>query len=208
VLGDDYGIRPEEMHWRIGGVDQPEDFDYVAVNIPTVDIAPIAPGDHLARLLVDSEIDAIVSYQDPQILRDGHPAIRRLFRDPGAVERDYHARTGVFPIMHLVGLRRELAESCPWLPRSLMKAFTAAKDRWLSRYTDLDAPAVALPWLTEHAREAIDRMGPDFWPYGVEPNRKTLETQARWSHEQGLPPDRLAVEDLFAEQTRTWYRPD
>jgi 4,5-dihydroxyphthalate decarboxylase len=208
VLSDEYGISPDDISWRVGGVDRPEDFDYVSAEVSGVDIQRIPRDDHLARQLVDGEIDAIISYRDPRILTDGHSAIRRLFTDFRTVERKYFESTGVFPIMHVVGIRESLLDQNRWLARSVYKAFDEAKARSLARLTDLDALAVTLPWLVAEARETIALMGEDFWPYGIERNRSTLETQTRWSCEQGLSDRQFDVEELFAEPTRTWYRTD
>jgi len=206
MLQDEYGVRPDDMAWRIGGVDAPEDFDYVGVDLSGLDIKPIAKGAYLAGLLLDGEIDAIVSYRDPQILYDGNPGISRLFGDFREAERRYYEKTGIFPVMHVVGIRETLVEKYPWLARSVFKAFDAAKLRCTERLNDLDAPIVTLPWVAAETQATMALMGADFWPYGVEPNRTTLEAQTRWSHEQGLSPTRFAVEELFVPSTLSWYR--
>jgi 4,5-dihydroxyphthalate decarboxylase len=207
VLRDEYGVEPADVMWRIGGVDAPEDFDYVGFAPPPgVDVQPIDRGQCLGALLAQGKIDGIVSYRDPRVLDDGTPHIGRLFPDFRAVEHAYYRKTGVFPIMHLVGVRESLVERHPWIARSLVKAFEEAKALALPRLTDLNALAVTLPWLVAEAQDTIRLMGADYWPYGVEKNRATLEAQTRWSHEQGLSPRRFSVDELFVPSTLRWYR--
>ena len=206
MLQDEYSIHPGELKWRVGGVDEPQDFDYVGVDLADIDIQPIAAGACLAALLLNGEIDAIVSYRDPQILYEGNPAIGRLFADFRDVERAYFAKTRIFPVMHVVGVRDSLIEKQPWIARSLLKAFETAKAACIQRLNDLDAPIVTLPWVAAEAQETIALMGQNYWPYGVEPNRETLEAQTRWSYEQGLSRTRFQVEELFVPSTLAWYR--
>lgn len=206
MLHDEYGVAPSDMRWRIGGVDRPEDFDYVGVDAPDgVEVVPIDRRRCLSELLLEGEIDAIVSYRDPQILSDGAPDIVRLFPDFRAAERAYFAKTGIFPIMHLLGIHERLLERYPWIARSIVKAFEEAKACCLPRLTDLDALSVTLPWLVAETRETMALMGEDFWPYGVARNVPTLEAQTRWSFEHGLSIRRFTPEDLFVESTLAWY---
>lgn len=207
VLRDEYGVEPGDVAWRIGGVDEPEDFDYVGFAPPPgVDVRPIDRSQCLGALLAQGSIDGIISYRDPGVLHDGTPHVDRLFPDFRPVERAYYQKTGVFPIMHLLGVRESLVERHPWLARSLVKAFEAAKALVLPRLTDLNALAVTLPWLVAEAQDTIRLMGEDYWPYGVEKNRATIEAQTRWSHEQGLSPRRYTAEEMFVPSTLLWYR--
>ena len=106
--------------------------------------------------------------------------VRRLFREPWKVQRDYFNPTGIFPIMHTVSMRRELLDEHPWVAATLMKAFSEAKDLAMADLTQTSALPLSLPFLTEHAYETVETMGEDFWPYGLESNRKTLETFVRY----------------------------
>jgi 4,5-dihydroxyphthalate decarboxylase len=207
LLRDEYGVEPADIAWRVGGVDQPEDFDFVRFDPPPgVDVRRIEPGQCLGDLLAAGRIDGLVSYRDPRVLHDGTPNVGRLFPDFRAAERAYFAKTGIFPIMHLLGIRETLVERYPWIARSLVKAFEEAKALVLPRLADLDALAVTLPWLVAETRETIRLMGEDYWPYGIEKNRATLEAQTRWSFEQGLSPRRVAPEELFVPSTLRWFR--
>jgi len=205
MLQDEYGIKPADIRWRIGGVDKPEDYSYVAKpSPPGVEVEFIAPDQHLAGELVAGRIDAIISYRDPQLLLDGDPVITRLFGDFRAAEQDWYRRTRLFPAMHLVGIREDLLAKHPDLAVNVGRAFEAAKAACLPRLYDLDSLKVTLPWLVAETRATVALMGADFWPYGVEKNRRMIETQARWSFEQGLSPKPFAPADLFVPSTLSW----
>ena len=205
MLQDEYGVAPRDIRWRIGGVDRPEDFSYVAKpSPPGVEIEFIPEGRCLGDQLLNGEIDAIVSYRDPRAFSDGAPGIARLFPDFRAAEQDWFRRVGVFPAMHMVGIRAELIARHPWLPLNVCRAFEAAKAHCLPRLVDLDALKVTLPWLVAEAHATIAVMGKDFWPYGVPRNRRMIETQARWSFEQGLSARIMRAEDIYEASTLAW----
>jgi len=117
------------------------------------------------------------------------------------VEKAYFRRTGIFPIMHALGVRRDMHERHPWLAASLAKAFEQAKQVSQQDLFEVTALKIGLPWIVSNAQAAREVMGADVWPYGVEANRKTLETMTRYSFEQGLAVRKLAVEELFAAST-------
>lgn len=205
MLLDEYGIRPADLRWRIGGIDRPEDFSYVAKpSPPGVEIEFAAPDEALGPQLARGEIDAIISYRDPQIVLDGAPDVGRLFPDFRTPEQDWYRRTGLFPAMHMLGIRAALVEAHPGLPLLVCQAYEAAKRACLPRLVDLDSLKVTLPWLVAETHATMALMGRDFWPYGVPKNRRMIETQARWSHEQGLTPRRFAPEEIFEPSTLAW----
>ena len=133
-------------------------------------------------------------------------ALRRLFPAFGTEEKAYYARTGVFPIMHAAVIKREVLEAHPWVASTLFKAFEAAKQLALADLTQTSALPVSLPFLVEHAYQTVDLMGDDFWPYGLEANRATLETFVRYAYEQGIATRPLAIEELFAVETLDTFR--
>ena len=152
-------------------------------------------------MLRDGEIDALIMAARPD-LRRGDGAIRRLFPDFPSVEKDYFRRTGIFPIMHAVVIRRAIYEKNPWLATSLFEAFELAKRAGRERILVTGPLAVALPWLPAHLEEAAELFeGKDAWVYGIEENRAVLEAIAQYSHEQGLATRRVTVEELFAKET-------
>lgn len=203
-LEDDYGIRPSDLRWFQGGLEQTGRIEKVPIQIPGLEITPIGPDQTLSAMLAAGEIDALMGARTPSSF-DGR-RVRRLFPDFRAVEADYFRRTGIFPIMHTVVLRRALLERQPWVARSLYDAFRAAKDHALAEIGDSVALAASVPWLLAEVEATRALMGEDYWPYGLEPNRRALEALARYDFEQGLAARLVAAEELFAESTLDEYR--
>ena len=203
-LSDDYGVAPTDLRWFSGGLYQPGREEKLPINIPGVDLRVIRADQTLSEMLLDGELDAIMGARPPR----GFPGqrVRRLFPDFRHVEADYYKRTGVFPIMHTVVIRRELLGREPWLARSLYDAFCESKRRALAMLTDPVVLAVTLPWQIAEVEATRQSMGEDYWPYGVEPNRKVIETLMRYSCEQGLAERLVPIESLFAPSTLDDYR--
>jgi 4,5-dihydroxyphthalate decarboxylase len=204
ILEDDHGVRPEDVVWVRGGLEQPGRVEKLAVDVPGVRIEELGPTETLARLLADGAIDAYMGPRAPSTF-DGR-RVRRLFADYRAVEEAYFARTGIFPIMHTVVLRRDVVERAPWVARSLYDAFCRAKERALARLGDPVALADLLPWLLDEVERTRRLMGADWWPFGVEPNRRALETLVRYSHRQGLAARAVPVGELFIASTLDEYK--
>ena len=148
-------------------------------------------GKTISALLEAGEIDGFIAPRPPTLVEKGHPHIGWLFPDPVAVAKDYYKRTGFFPIMHVVGVRRELAERHPWLPGAVLKAFEQSKQAGLAKLSDTSATKVTLPFVEERLAEARALMGHDFWSYGVEPNRKVLDYFLAQHHAEGLSERRV-----------------
>jgi 4,5-dihydroxyphthalate decarboxylase len=193
----DYNIRPEELHWHVGGLRTPGYRRRTEHNRPdgvTIDV--IRDSETLEKLLLRGALEALVTVEPPADFGKS-PAIRRLFSDYEAVEREYYERTGLFPIMHLVVIRRTLYEQAPWLGGALVAAFSAAKTIGMRRLKDADRLAVALPWLQRHVEETEQIFGSDGFPYGLDVNRHLLEQAVRFAHEQQLVPQPPSLEELF-----------
>lgn len=203
-LEDDYGVRPADLRWFQGGLEQPGRSEKLPIQVPGVEITPITPEQTLSSLLAAGRLDAVLGARAPSTF-DGR-RVKRLFPDYRTVEADYFKRTGLFPIMHTVVLRRELLARHPWVARSLYDAFSAAKARAMAELGSSVALAATLPWLVAEVESARALMGEDYWPYGVEPNRPTLEALARYSYEQGLSARVVSVDELFAPSTLDEYR--
>ncbi|HTU09588.1 MAG TPA: ABC transporter substrate-binding protein [Allosphingosinicella sp.] len=198
LLEDMFGIAPRDLHWVQGGIDEPGRIEKIGLSLPEdVRIEPAPEGRSLSDLLEAGDIDAMIAPRAPRGF-GVHPDIGWLFDDPAAAAADYFKATGIFPIMHVLAIRKRLVEAHPWLPASVHKAFTRAKDIALARLVDPAASAVALPFLEETARGIRALMGTDYWPYGLEANRVTLDAFLSHHHRQGLSPQRLAPEALFA----------
>ena len=157
-------------------------------------------------MLADGELDALVTARAPSTFHKEPDKVKRLFPDYVEAEKQYWRRTKIFPIMHTVVIRRDLYEANPWVAQSLYKAFTEAKARAYAMYAQTAAMSSMLPWTTAHVEEAKREMGEDWWPYGLEPNRRVLDTFLRYHHEQGLSKRRLKPEDLFAPETMEAFK--
>ena len=200
ILADHYGLPVESVKYRTGGLNTPGRHEKFSVNLPPqIDIAPVAEGQTLSGLLAAGEIDAIYSPRAPESF--GGPSVRRLFDDSRAEEERYYSETGIFPIMHVLVIHRRVYESNRWIARELLKAFTAAKDIAFAELRRTVALSISLPWVREEFESTVDRMGPDFWAYGIEANRTVLSSFIRYAHAQGLIVATPEPEDLFAPET-------
>ncbi len=201
-LQDDFGIAPTEMEWVQAGLENAGRRDKFPLNLPKGFPLTIAgPGQTLSEMLAAGKLDAVISARRPSCFIAGHAQVRRLFPDYRSAERDYFARSGLFPIMHAVGIRRDVAQQHPWLAASVYKAFKQAKRMADADLEETAALKVGLPWVGAELDATREVMGSDFWPYGAEANRKTLSTMARYSYQQGLMVRLLPVEEMFAEST-------
>jgi len=202
ILADDHGVQPEDVVWVRGGIEDPGRPEKVALNLPSaVRIEQAPEGKSLSMLLEEGGIDAMITPRAPSCFDRGAENVGWLFDDPVAAAEDYFRRTGIFPIMHVLGLRKSLAEKHPWLPSALLKAFVQAKKTALAKLSDTSATKVTLPFVEERLSEARRLMGEDFWPYGVETSRVTLEAFLRHHHAQGLSDRVLSVDELFHPST-------
>jgi ABC-type nitrate/sulfonate/bicarbonate transport system substrate-binding protein len=204
ILADDYGITPDQCRWVIGGTNHPiPSFDWIPQPMPAdVDVRHAANGETLGTMLEAGDIDALISVDVPQALLDGSPKVARLFPDYKTVEQEYYRRTGIFPPMHVVAIRTELVEQ-PGLAWALYRAFTEAKEIPARQYRDgatKQHMAVMTPWFSELFAENQRLLGSDWWPYGVEANRKAVDTFLRYHYEQGLSKRLLTSEDIFVPE--------
>jgi len=200
ILKDEYGVAPTDVEWYHGGEEDPGREEKLDLDLHTdISLSYIPSERTLSGMIEDGSLDALVTARTPSTFDSD--SVVRLFPDFREVEREYYQKTGHFPIMHTVVLRTDVYEDDPWIAQELNKAFHRAKELCLERIGDTTALQNALPWLHGEVERTREIMGEDYWPYGVEANRDTLETMARYSHEQGLTGERLDVDDLFAPNT-------
>jgi 4,5-dihydroxyphthalate decarboxylase len=196
MFQDDYGVKPADVRWRQGATDHP------LPPLPgQIELQHIPHGYNLSDMLAAGEIDAIIGARQPACFTQRHEKVARLFPNYREAERDYYRRTRIFPTMHVIGIRRSLAEAHPWLPVSVFKAFAEAKRRCMPELAQIGFLYTTLPWSVAEFEDTIALMGEDYWPYGVKPNLQTIETFARYHHAQGLSQEPLSPKDLFASQT-------
>jgi 4,5-dihydroxyphthalate decarboxylase len=206
LLADHYDVPVASVRYRTGGMHEPGRTAKVRHEPPPgVQIEPIPPGRTLADMLVLGEIDALYTPRTPRPFAQGRPEVRRLFADPRTHEEQYYAATGIFPIMHVVVLRRDVYEARPWLAQSLYKAFEAARQAAAVRMAETAASRYMLPWLYAEAERTRQLMGHDFWTYGLAGNEAALGTFLRYSFDQGLARRLLGPAELFAAETRESY---
>jgi 4,5-dihydroxyphthalate decarboxylase len=202
ILQDDYGVHPRDIKWRRGGVEVPGRGERASLILPPeIDLSQIPADRTLSDMLEKSEIDGIIGARAPSCFRRGADNVVRLFPAYQAVEEEYFRRTGIFPVMHIVGIRRTLAERHPWLAVSVYKAFLAAKERCMRALGEIAQLSTSQPWSVAEHERLQHLMGDDYWSYGVVENRHGLDTLARYAFEQGLTSRRLDVGEMFARST-------
>lgn len=200
ILEDEFGVKPSDIHWRRGGIEEPGRGERAPIDLdPSIDLKQIANDKTLSGMLEAGEIDGYIGARAPSCFLRGAPHVGRLFGDNYIeAEKDYFRRTKIFPIMHMIGIRKSLVEQNPWLPVSVYKAFIKAKALAVKELDEICHLAVTLPWMVYHHNEAKELMGEDYWPYGLEANYHTIETFSRYHFDQGLSKRRVPPEELFA----------
>jgi 4,5-dihydroxyphthalate decarboxylase len=202
ILQEHYGVPAASVTYRTGGLHAPGRVEKLPLSLPgDIRVEPIGERQTLAQMLVAGEIDALYSPRTPAPYAQGRPEVRRLFADAAAEEARYFAATGVFPIMHTVVLRRARYEEHRWLARAFFKAFERARAQALDGIDETATLKYMVPWLPEEVTRTRRLLGEDYWPYGVPPNQRVLETFLRYSFEQGLARSLPRPADLFAPET-------
>jgi len=206
ILEDDYGVKPSDIQWVRGGIEHAGRPEKITIKLPdNVSLENAPEGKTISAMLAEGSIDGFIAPRPPSLPKNT-PHVGWLFPDPVAAAQDYFKRTGIFPIMHIVGVRRELADKHPWLPGAVYKAFEQSKAVALELLSDTSATKVTLPFVEERLTEARDLMGEDFWSYGLEANRKTLETFLRHHHAQGLSSRLVTPDELFHPGTHEAFK--
>ena len=206
ILQQDHGISPSDVTWVRGGIDTPGRPEKIKIELPSDVRIESAPEDKtISDLLNEGAIDGFIAPRPPSGAARHNPNVGWLFDDPTATAKDYYRRTGIFPIMHVVGVRKELAQAHPWLPAALFKAFNHSKALALEALSDTSATKVTLPFVEEQLKAARETLGEDFWSYGVAKNERTLEAFLHHHHAQGLSARRMALSEVFHPSTYESY---
>ena len=202
ILDEHYGVPVDSVTYVTGGEEEPGRPEKLKIDLPpNIKVEQIGPTQTLSQMLLDGEIDALHTARMPSTFLTGKGKVTRLFPDFEAVEREYFRSTGIFPIMHTLVIRREIYEANRWVAQSLYKAFVQAQQAAYQNLRETAALKIMHPWLLANMEEVVREMGEDFWAYGFENNRKTLETFLRYHHQGGLSKKLLTPEDLFAPET-------
>ena len=206
LLQHEYGISPAEIHWIQAGEENPGRKDRVDFEMPAGVRLESKADRTLNEMIESGEIDAMMSPRMPACFVRGSPHVRRLFPNYKQAEMDYFKKTGLFPIMHVIVIKRAIYEKDPWVAQTLYKAFCAAKDLCMEGLYDTNILRVSLPWTSAEYEQTRDLMTADYWPYGLAPNRETLETLHSYLNEQGLIKQKLNLDELFARETRETFK--
>ena len=200
ILADRHGVPPSAIRWRSGGLERPGGEERIPVELRAgIDLQPIDSSSTLSTMLAEGRLDALVSPRPPSCFEAGDPGVRRLWPDHRAEERRFYRDTGLFPIMHVVAIRRSLLDKHPWLAANVFRGFVEAKRLAIRDLEQTNFLRVTLPWIELDAVRAL--MGDDFWPYGLPGNVPELTSAIRWSVEEGLSPRHLDPAELFAPDT-------
>jgi 4,5-dihydroxyphthalate decarboxylase len=206
ILMHDAGVELSSIHWIQAGVNEPGRREKVALHLPEGVVLEPRLDSSLDALLHSGEVDAVISAQPPAAYVAGDPSVRRLFADPRPLEEDYFRRTGIFPIMHVVAIRKDVMDAHPWVAGNLLSAFEEAKRRSIARVSDAMIPRFPLPWANSWSDAARELFGADFWPYGLDANRTTLQAFLDYAFEQGVAGRRITPEDLFTPLVHKPFR--
>jgi 4,5-dihydroxyphthalate decarboxylase len=202
ILQDEYGVQPSAVRWRNGGLEQAGRKQKGALELPKdVELQAIPTTETLSQHLDEGKIDALISALAPSCMAR-NPNVQRLFPDYRAVEEDYYKRNRMFPIMHVVGIRKTLLEKHPWLAVNTYMAYLEAKQICYANLAKIGHLFTTLPWPVAEMEHARDLMGDDYWSYGVDQNAEEIETITRYAFEQGLTARRLSAADLFVASTQ------
>ncbi|MES2538713.1 MAG: ABC transporter substrate-binding protein [Pseudomonadota bacterium] len=202
LLDDEYGVAPSDMRWFCGGLHEPGRTEKVPLALPEeIRIEQISADATLDQMFRDGEIDVLISPRAPNSFLDKHENIDRLFPDYHTEERNYYKKTGIFPIMHVVAIRRSLVQQYPWLASSLYEAFSASRSLAMEHIQDVAALSVTLPWLGSYIDETIQMMGDNYWPYGVQDNVVVLNKLLDYAFRHGTITRKLTLEEIFVPST-------
>ncbi len=198
VMQDEFGIKASDVHWRQGGQEEPGREERAPLKLPAhIDLQRIAHDKSVSQMLEAGELDAMIGARAPSCFTRGAPDIARMFPDFRRTEEDYYRRTKIFPIMHVIGIRRSLLEKHPWLAVNIFKAFIKAKEHAWYQLGQIGHLFNSLPWGVSDFNAAKALMGEDYWSYGLETNRHVLDTFTRYHYEQGISARRVSPEELF-----------
>lgn len=201
MLDDEYGVGSRDVHWVVGGLEQAGREARVPYSLPDdIRIEPIGTGQTLSRMLDAGDIDAVIAPKPPSCF-GRNERVQRLFPDFRVDEETWFSKTGLFPPMHLLGIRRALVEQHPWLPVNVYAAFRKSRDLALAELAVTDTLRVMHPWITSEFERVKSVMGNDYWRYGVKENRLDLDTLQRYARSDGLIPAEVPMERLFATST-------
>ncbi len=198
-LQHDAGVPLTSIDWVQAGTEDIGRTEKVPLNLPEGLKLTQVNDKSLSEMLLSGDIDAFVSASIPKAFLADNKNIVRLFANHREEEENYYRRTGVWPIMHVIAMRRDILQEFPWIARNLYLAFDASRKRAMKRLFDGSASRYPVPWLYDNVVQMRELFKGDFYPYGIEENRTTLEAFLKWSYEQGIAKKLVKPEDIFPE---------
>ncbi len=205
-LSEDEGVDLKSVDWFQGGVNDAGREETFTQEIARDFKITRVKDRSLTDMLLAGDLDALIAAPPPAIVEQGDTRIRPLINDSSQVEEAWFNKTGIYPIMHLIVLKREIYESEPWVARNLYTAFESARINSLERLRTRNASRIALPWAHDAIARAERVFGHDWFPYGVEANRPSLDAFVRYAASQGLCAAPVTVGDLFPERVLQSHR--
>jgi len=196
-MHNDMGVKLTDVHWHQAGANAPGREEKVELSLPPGLTLTRVPDKSLSEMLAAHEIDCAIIARPPTCFLEGDPDVVRLFPDFLRMEEEYYARTKVWPIMHIIAMKKSVVDENPWAARNLYNAFLESKRRSIERILDPAVSRYPVPWLTTYARRMRDMFGGDLYPYGIEENRPTLELMALYAFQQGIAHRLMKPEELF-----------
>ncbi|MHC4952153.1 MAG: ABC transporter substrate-binding protein [Planctomycetota bacterium] len=206
IVQHEYGVKPEDIQWVVSSKDSSAKLSGGASKFENIipenlSVTQGPAGMDESDLLVEGKVDALFHAIEPRAYVQGNPIVGRLFADYRQTERAYFTKTGIFPIMHAVAIRKDFIAAHPGFPKLVFNAYSQAKKLMYEHMRKLAWATISLPWVGQELEETRKLMGDNFWPYGIEPNRKALEALFQYSYEQGLAAKKLTIEELFCPST-------
>jgi 4,5-dihydroxyphthalate decarboxylase len=186
-----------DIDWVQAGTNEKGRIEKVELSLPKGVRLTSMPDKTLSGMIAAGELDCVIIARPPDSFKQKHPDVVRLYPDYEAMDQRYYQQTRVYPIMHVIALRKAILDGKPWVARNLYNAFEESKRRSLERILDPAVSRYPVPWLANYAARMRDQFGGDPFPYGIEPNRPTLELFLRYAHEQGIAHRLAKPEDVF-----------
>jgi 4,5-dihydroxyphthalate decarboxylase len=205
-LAETAGVDLTKIKWVQAGMNEAGREEKVEFTLPKGVQYSQRRDTSVSEMLLSGEVDAALSARVPDAFTRAPGKIVRLFPDYRADEMAYHTATGIYPIMHVIAMRRAVFERHPWVAMNMLKAFDEAKARSVERIRDLTASRIPVPWAASIIDEFAKNFGDDPFPYGLEENRKTLDAFCRFAHDQGVTAKKLTPDDLFPKEVRASVR--
>ena len=202
-MHNDMGVKLTDVHWVQAGANSPGREEKVELNLPKGLKLTRVADKSLSQMIASGEIDCAIIARPPDCFLQGHPDVVRLFPDYLEMEEEYFAKTKVWPIMHIIAMKRSIAEEHPWVARNLYNAFQESKRRSIERLLDPAVSRYPLAWMPTYARKMRDLFGGDPFPYGIEENRATWEQMALYTHQQGIAHRRFKPQEIFPKGMMT-----